>query len=108
METMFLVLIGLCVLLLIVMILIMFINKSSTESAIRALMVDSEREKHREMDLMKDQIQDELNELKDRMNHDLMMYQNSIMHSMREDLTLMNETNTRRLNRIELAVSESL
>ena len=108
MEYMILALIGLCVLLLAVMIVVMFVNKAGTESSIRSLMRESEHEKRREMSEMKNQIQDDVNELKDRMNRDLVMFQNSVIHSVREDMTLMNESSARRLNRIELAVSESL
>ena len=108
MEDMILVLIGLCVLLLVVMIIVLFVNKAGTESSIRSLIRESESEKRREMDEMRNQIQDDMNELKDRMNRDLVMFQNSVVHSMREDMTLMNESSARRLNRIELAVSESL
>ena len=108
MEYMILALIGLCVLLLVVMIVVMFVNKTATESSIRSLMRESEHEKRREMDEMKNQIQDDMNELKDRMNRDMIMFQNSVIHSVREDVTLMNESSARRLNRIELAVSESL
>lgn len=108
METTYLILGGCCVLLLIVMLIVLLWTKSSSDASLRSLMMESEREKRRELDEMKTQIQDDMSELKERMNHDLMMFQNSVVHSMREDMTLMNESTARRLNRIELSVSESL
>ena len=63
MEDMILVLIGLCVLLLVVMIIVLFVNKAGTESSIRSLIRESESEKRREMDEMRNQIQDDMNEL---------------------------------------------
>ena len=70
--------------------------------------MDSERAKRREMDEMKNQLQDDMNDLKDRMNHDLLVFQNSVLHSFREDMNVLNESTYRKLNRIELSVSDSL
>lgn len=108
MEIVYLILGGICVILLIMMIVLIIMNKHSSDQALRTLMMESERAKRRELDEMKNQIQDDMNELKDRMNHDLVMFQTSITHSLREDMNIMGESTARRLNRIELSVSDSL
>ena len=86
MEMYILIFAGLIAVLLIVLIVLVLVNKSSSEASIRAFMMDSERAKRREMDEMKNQLQDDMNDLKDRMNHDLLVFQNSVLHSFREDL----------------------
>ena len=108
MEMYILIFAGLIAVLLIVLIVLVLVNKSSSEASIRAFMMDSERAKRREMDEMKNQLQDDMNDLKDRMNHDLLVFQNSVLHSFREDMNVLNESTYRKLNRIELSVSDSL
>ena len=108
MEMYIMIFAGLIAVLLIVLIVLVLVNKSSSEASIRAFMMDSERAKRREMDEMKNQLQDDMNDLKDRMNHDLLVFQNSVLHSFREDMNVLNESTYRKLNRIELSVSDSL
>ena len=108
METMILILGGLIAAMLMILIVLTMVNKSSSEAAVRSLMMDSERAKRRELDELKDQFQDDMNELKDRLNHDLVLFQNSLALTVRKDLDVMNESTARRLNRIELSVSDSL
>ncbi|MBE6108004.1 MAG: DNA recombination protein RmuC [Erysipelotrichaceae bacterium] len=108
METMILILGGLIAAMLMILIVLTMVNKSSSEAAVRSLMMDSERAKRRELDELKDQFQDDMNELKDRLNHDLVLFQNSLALTVRKDLDVLNESTARRLNRIELSVSDSL
>ncbi len=108
METYMLILGVLIVSMLLILIVLLLMNKSSSETAIRALLMDSERAKRRETDELKNQFQDDMNELKDRLNHDLVLFQNSLAASVRKDLDVMNESNARRLSRIELSVADSL
>lgn len=97
-----------CAVLLVLLIVLVFVTKSSSEHAIRTILVDSEREKRRELDELKNQMQDDFNELKDRMNHELLMFQSSMMHSMREDINGFNESTSRKLKLIEMSMSDSL
>ena len=99
---------ALCAVLLVILIVLVLLNKSSSDAALRNHLMESERSKRKEMDELKDQMNDEMNELKDRLNHDLVLFQNTILHSFKDDLLGLNESTARRLNRIELSVSDSL